>query len=130
MKNVIQYELPVFSSSLEQNPVIKSKGMNMEIELIGRDEKSRLRKIDIKFNCVLCNKHTSARFTPKLYNSYDKIVELMDSEWLVELKAVNEEYFSYWNPKHYIIFLDGAGMFQFIAQGYEVIEDESVRRIK
>lgn len=124
MKNVIQYELPVFSSSLEKNPVVKSIGMNMEIELIGRDEKSRLRKIDIKFICVLCNKHTSAKFTPNLYNSYDRIVELIDSEWLVELKVVNEEYFNYWNPKHYIIYLDGAGMFQFIAQGYEVIENE------
>ena len=30
----------------------------------------------------------------------------------------------YWNPKHYIMYLDGVGMFQFIAQGYEVIEYE------
>lgn len=26
--------------------------------------------------------------------------------------------------KRYIVYLDGVGMFQFIAQGYEVIEDE------
>ena len=36
----------------------------MAIELIGMDEENRLRKIVIKFNSVLCNKHTSARFTP------------------------------------------------------------------
>ena len=124
MKIEIKYELPIFSSSLKQDPVIRSKDLNMEIELIGMDEESRSRKITIKFNSVLCNKHTSARFTPKLYDSYDKIVELVDSEWLAELKNVNKEYFDYWNPKHYILYLDGAGMFQFIAQGYEVSESD------
>ena len=124
MKNEIKYELPIFSSSLKQDPVIESKDMDMGIELIGMDEESRLRKIVIKFNSVLCNKHTSARFTPKLYGSDDRIVELVDSEWLAELKDVNKEDFNYWNPKHYIMYLDGVGMFQFIAQGYVVIEDE------
>lgn len=124
MKSEIKYELPIFSSSLEKNPMIESKDMNMEIELIGMDEENRLRKIVIKFKFVLCNKYTTVRFTPKLYDSYDRIVELVDSEWLVELKNINKENFSYWNPKHYIIYLDGVGMFQFIAQGYEVIENE------
>lgn len=123
MKNEIKYELPIFSSNLEQDPVIKSKDMDMEIELIGMDEENRLRKIIIKFNAVLCNKHTSARFTPKLYDSYDRIVEIIDSEWLVELRDINKENFNYWNPKHYIMYLDGTGMFEFIAQRYEVIED-------
>lgn len=123
MKNEIKYELPIFSSNLKHDPIIKSTDMNMEIELIGMDEENRLRKIKIKFNTVLCNKHTSARFTPKLYDSYDRIVEIIDSKWLVELRDINEENFNYWNPKHYIMYLDGTGMFEFIAQGYEVIED-------
>lgn len=124
MRKEIKYELPIFSSSLKRDPVIEFKDMDMGIELLGMDEESRLRKIIIKFNSVLCNKHTSARFISKLYDSYDRIVELVDSEWLAELKVVNKEDFSYWNPKHYIMYLDGVGMFQFIAQGYEVIEDE------
>lgn len=124
MKSEIKYELPIFSSNLKQDPVFESKDMNMGIELIGMDEESRLRKIVIKFISVLCNKHTSVRFTPELYDSYDRIVELADSEWLAELKDINKEYFNYWNPKHYIMYLDGVGMFQFIAQGYEVIEHE------
>lgn len=130
MKSEIKYELPIFSSSLEQDPIVESKDMNMEIQLLGRDEEDRLRKIVIKFNSVLCNKYTSARFTPKLYDSYDRIVELVDSQWLVELKNVNKEDFIYWNPRHYIIYLDGVGMFQFIAQGYVVMEDEESRRIE
>ena len=124
MKSEIKYELPIFSSTLEKDPIINSKDMNTEIELIGVDEENRLRKIVIKFNSVICNKHTSTRFTPKLYDSYDRIVELVDSEWLDELKGINKEGFNYWKPKHYIIYLDGVGMFQFIVQGYEVIEYE------
>lgn len=122
MKNEIKYELPIYSSNLEGDPVLFSEDMNMKIALTGVDDKNKLRKILIKFNSVICNKYTSARFTPELYDSYDKIVELMDSEWLEELKKLNEEDFCYWHPKHYIIYLDGVGMFQFIAQNYEVVE--------
>ena len=104
MKSEIKYELPIFSSNLKQDPVIESKDINIIIELIGMDEENRLRKIIIKFNSVLCNKHTSARFTPKLYDSYDRIIELVGSEWLAELKDVNKEYFNYWNPTFFIHF--------------------------
>lgn len=118
----IKYELPIFSSSLEGDPIVESKDMNIEIKLLGRDEGGRLRKISLKFNAVICYKYTSVRFTPKLFNSYDRVVELLDSEWLDELKKINAESFAYWNPKHYITCLDDSGLFQFIAQGYEVIE--------
>lgn len=124
MKIAIKYELPIFSSSLEEDPIVETKDMNMEIKLIGADEEGELRKIIVKFNSVICNKHISARFTPKLYNSYDRLIELLDSEWLEELKNINEEDFAYWKPKHYIMYLDGFGMYQFIAQGFEVIEYE------
>lgn len=126
MKNEIRYELPIFSSSLNSDPIIKSEDMNVKIGLVGTDEENRLRKILIQFDSVICNKHTSARFTPKLYDSYDRIVELTGSEWLEELRIINEEDFNYWNPKHYVLYLDGVGMFQFIAQGYEVKENEEV----
>ena len=124
MRNEIKYELPIYSSNLKKDPVVLSEDMNMKIELKGVDDENKLRKITIQFNSTICNKHTSARFTPKLYGSYDKVVELVDSEWLEELKKLNEEDFNYWKPKHYILYLDGVGMFQFIAQNFEVVEHE------
>lgn len=84
------------------------------------DDEDNLVKIAITFVSVLCIKQTSARFTPKLYDSYDRIVELTDSDWLMELKEINEEDFDYWKPKHYVLYLVGIGMYQFIAQTYEV----------
>lgn len=124
MISEIKYELPIYSTTLEKDPVVESKDMDIEIELIGVDEENRLRSIVIRFISVICSKHTSARFTPKLYDSYDRVVELVDSEWLEELKGINEETYNYWKPKHYIMYLDEVGMFQFIAQGFEVIENE------
>lgn len=124
MKNEIVYEIPVYSSNLDKDPLILSQDMNMKIELVGVDDENRLRKISIQFNSVICYKYTLSRFTPKLYDSYDKIVELVDSDWLMELKKLNEEDFNYWNPKHYVLYLDGIGLFQFISQNYEVVDHE------
>lgn len=95
MKSEIKYELPMFSSNLENEP-------------------------QIEFVSVIGFKQTSPRFTPQLYGAYDKVVEVIDSEWLEELKEINLEDFSFWKPKHYVLYLDGFGMYQFIAQSFEV----------
>ena len=120
MKSEIKYELPMFSSNLENEPQIEFKNMNVKIIIKGYDENDVICETEIKFISVIDFKQTSARFTPKLYGSYDKVVEVIDSEWLEELKKINEEDFSYWKPKHYILYLDGFGMYQFIAQSLEV----------
>ena len=121
-KSEIKYELSILW--LKKDPIVEYKGMDMEIKLIGIDEEDRSRKTVIKFNSLISDKHTSDKFTPKLYGSYNRLVELVDSEWLDELKSINEEWFNYYKPKHYVIYLFGKGLYQVAAQGYEVIEDE------
>lgn len=123
MKNEIMYELPMFSSNLIKEPNIRFENMDVKIDIEGYDEEDNLNKITITIISVLCIKQTSARFTPRLYDSYDRIVELIDSEWLKELKEINEEDFNYWKPKHYILYLDGIGMYQFIGQRFEVVNN-------
>ncbi len=124
MKNEIRYELPMFSSNLIKEPNIRFENMDVKIDIDGYDEEDKLKRITITIISVLCIKQTSVRFTPIIYDSYDRIVELIDSEWLKELKAINEEDFNYWEPKHYILYLDGIGMYQFIGQGFEVVNNE------
>ena len=123
MKNEIKYELPMFSSNLIKEPNIRFENMDVKIDIEGYNEEGDLKKITITIISVLCIKQTSARFTPRLYDSYDRIVELIDSEWLKELKEINEEDFNYWKPKHYILYLDGIGMYQFIGQKFEVVNN-------
>lgn len=124
MKSEIKYELPIYSSALEEEPIIISENMDMKMELTGFDDNNELKKVVICFKAVVCHKYTSTRFSPKLYDSYDKIVELIDSEWLEELRKINEEDFNHWRPKHYLLYLDDVGLLQFIAQKFEVIENE------
>ena len=86
----------------------------------GYDENDVICETEIKFISVIAFKQNLPRFTSELYNAYDKVVELIDSKWLKELKKIDKEEFTYWNPKHYILYLDGFGMYQFIAQSLEV----------
>lgn len=119
-QNEIKYELPVVS--FKKSPIIELTGTDMEIKIIGFDEERRFRKIVIKFNFVIANKYTLYCFTPKLYGSYHRLIELVDSEWMDELKDVNEEMFRDYELKHYAIYLNGKGLYQVIAQDCEVIE--------
>ena len=43
---------------------------------------------------------------------------------LEELKKINLDDFSFWKPKHYVLYLDRFGMYQFIAQSFEVEEND------
>lgn len=124
MKSEIKYELPMFSSNLENEPEIEFKNMDVKIMINGYDENDIICETGIRFISVISFKQTSARFTPQLYGAYDKVVEVIDSEWLEELKNINLEDFSFWKPKHYALYLDGFGMYQFIAQSFEVEKND------
>ncbi len=124
MKSEIKYELPMFSSNMEKEPQIEFKNMDVKIVIEGYDENDVMRETRIKFISVISFKHSSPRFTPQLYGAYDKVVEVIDSEWLEELKKINLDDFSFWKPKHYVLYLDGFGMYQFIAQSFEVEEND------
>lgn len=124
MKNKLEYQLPMYSSSLLKEPEIRIHDMDIEIKIEGFDENNKLFKVTLLFTSVLCNKHTSARFTPKMYGAYDKVVQLINSEWLEGLKEMNQEDFAFWNPRHYVLYLDSIGMYQFIAQNFTVILDD------
>ncbi len=116
------YELPMLSQTLLQEPQIDINHLNMTITLKGENLDGLKSNVKLVFNTVLCYKHTSESFTSTLYNAYDKIVELKDSEWLKEMSLLNSHSFQFWNPKHYVLYLDSRGLYQFIAKGFDVYE--------
>lgn len=93
MKSEIKYELPMFSSNLENEPQIEFKNMNVKITIKGYDENDAICETEIKFISVIGFKQTSPRFTSKLYGAYDKVVEVIDSEWWNELKRLRRGFF-------------------------------------
>lgn len=123
MSNIV-YELKMYSSNLKNEPEFIIDGMKNTLNIEGYDDAGKINKVSIAFDSVLCYKRSSARFTPKLYDSYDKVVELLDSEWLHEIKLINNEEFDYWKPRHFILYLDEIGMYEFIACEIKIIEYE------
>lgn len=61
LKNQIKYELPMFSSSLENEPQIEFKNMNVKIIIKGYDENDVICETEIKFISVIGFKQTCIR---------------------------------------------------------------------
>ncbi|ATW25304.1 hypothetical protein [Candidatus Formimonas warabiya] len=76
----------------------------------------------IVFDAVQAHRHTTEKFIKSLLGAYDTLVEITDSEWVKELREINKEIADYWNIKHYAIFLDSNGLFEFIARDYKILE--------
>jgi hypothetical protein len=79
-------------------------------------------KSGIVFDAVQAHRHTTEKFVVSLLGAYDSLVEIIDSEWVNQLKDANKEIADYWNIKHYAIFLDSNGLFEFIARDFKILE--------
>ena len=76
----------------------------------------------IVFDAVQAHRHSTEKFTKYLLGAYDRLVEIIDSEWVEQLIEVNKGIADYWNIKHYAIFLDSNGLYEFIARDYKILE--------
>lgn len=76
----------------------------------------------IRFEAVQAYRHSCEKFTASLMDAYDYLVEIEDSEWIDQLREIDKQIADYWNIKHYAIFLDSNGLFEFIARGHEVLD--------
>jgi len=76
----------------------------------------------IVFDAVQAHRHSSEKFTKFIFEAYDYLVEIVNSEWVNQLREINKEIADYWNIKHYAIFLDSNGLYEFIARSYKIME--------
>ena len=83
------FELPMLSSLLNHEPELLIKGLDISMILDGKDLSDANRHVCLSFKNVLCHKHTSERFTAEMYDAYDTVVEIVDSEWLMTMKKMN-----------------------------------------
>lgn len=76
----------------------------------------------ILFEAVQAHRHSSEKFLVSLMGAYDSLVEILDSEWVRQLRQIDRKIADYWDIKHYAIFLDSNGLYEFIARGYNILE--------
>ena len=115
------WELPILSSELEDEVNFEVENANAILTLNHKSVSIR-----IKFETALCHLHTSERFTKSILGAYDAIVEIEESEWIKELEELNSSDVIFWGLKHYAVYIEKMGLYQFIAEKYEVdLEEKS-----
>ncbi|HEY8696090.1 MAG TPA: hypothetical protein VIM02_00605 [Rhizomicrobium sp.] len=58
--------------------------------------------------------------------SYDTLVEIEESPWLAEIISdIPEVLRPKWGLRHYMIYIDSSGCFEFIAKSWKALEEES-----
>lgn len=56
--------------------------------------------------------------------AYDTLVEVEGSKWLEEIRVdVPEQYRPAWQPKHFMIYLDSVGCFEFLAESWAALPE-------
>ena len=109
----------MFSSNLVNDPIIEIKGMQVSITIAGYDDEEKFSEIILKFYSVIEFTKTSPVFGI-IAGAYDTLVEVQNSERLIELETINNHEYSFWSPKRYALYLDGYGFFQIFAKEFEV----------
>lgn len=86
------------------------------------------------FRGVICfHKVRASRWRAEPYCSvwhikdcYDTVAEVLDSDWVEELQLAQTTGQRSWVMRHFIIYLDSAGCFEFVAESAEVSHVEAV----
>lgn len=122
MKKEMLWELPIFSQELS--------GVNLYCD--GIEAKLELTHCSdifvIQFIGVCCYRHSRERFMDLniMDGCYDKMTMIQESEWISELKKLHEtarEQMSLKSPKHYAIYLDSVGLYEFIADNVQLYKN-------
>ena len=76
----------------------------------------------ILFQMAQAHRHRSEMFLSTLMDAYDRLVEIVDSDWVVEFKRINRRVADYWDIKHYAIFLKSNGLYEFLASDFTILD--------
>ncbi len=117
------FELPIFSHLIEDGVKMYFNGLDviLSFNYFIDDIKKNMK---ITFPSALAYKYTDEYATEKLYEAYDKLVKIENSDWIDSLKQLQNRGFDFSRLSHYAIYFDSVGLFQFIAYEYTICETE------
>ena len=55
-------------------------------------------------------------------DAYDRLVEIVDSDWTAEYRKTNPRIANLFDIKHYAIFLKSCGLYEFISKDYTILK--------
>lgn len=94
------------------------------------DESGATYNLGIIFQSAQSHRHSSEKFIKFIPGAYDTLVEIVDSDWVMELREINKEIADYWDIRHYAIILDSNGIYEFIARDYDILDTKEGRLSK
>lgn len=122
MKLKEMWIFPVPSTQIYHGVNMLYPGANA-ILLFDYHKNDHIYKAGIKFEMVRAFRHLSEGFG-FLEGAYDTLVEVENSKWSDELSKVNpflEKNYNY-KLRHFAIYLDSNGLYEFIAHNFMIIE--------
>ena len=89
----------------------------------------------VLFEGVQAHRHTCEKFLENeseknvklMMHAYDMLVEFVDSEWVEYFRVLDKNAADFWDIKHVGIFLESSGFFEFIAEGFRILETKEGR---
>ena len=124
------WEFPVASTSIVSDVrLIYGSKVCLFFDYYDRN-KNTIFNSGILFNCVQAHRHICEKFLESeskknadyIIKAYDFLVEYVDSEWVNYFRKLDKKTADFWNIKHFGIFLDSNGFFEFIAKSYKILE--------
>jgi hypothetical protein len=122
----ILYETPVPSTEFLTEAVLCANMVRFSYRVNGSDRLSGLRFQGVK---ATRTRAESACTAGQIDGAYDTLVEIESSPWLDEVQAASADLQrrlgETWTMHHYMIYLDSAGCFEFLAASWEVLPEAS-----
>ena len=124
MENKILWTFPVPSNCINTGIKIIYEKIDATIlfDYYDEDNDDKIYDGKIIIKSIIANRHTSEKVTQFIEGTYDNLCEIKDSIWLSQLSKLSPEWISKDNLKHYAIYLDSYGLYEFIAEDFSVTD--------
>ena len=127
MNTIIRWNFPVPTTCIASGVHLIHDGCDALLSFDYYDENKgdAVFNSSILFKGTQAHRHTSEKFLTSVGDAYDTLVEIVDSAWTKEFHSINKEISNYWKIKHYAIFIDSYGLYEFIAKGHELLKENA-----
>jgi len=117
------YEIPVPSTDIHSGVRLEDTGDVVSLKFDYRVE-GEPKQMTIEFHKVRAYRHRREVHNTAWHieGAYDTLVEVNPSEWALEVrKDTSAGWKEHWSSHHYMIYLDSAGSFEFLAESWRVV---------
>jgi hypothetical protein len=124
------YELPFLSQDLWPEVRLLSDGddiiMQFEVDAEGSNERYLARIMFRNCGAIRRLNEPCSRVW-NIRGCYDRLNEVIQSDWLKEVQGKGGGSLDYYERmRHFMIYLESSGSFEFIAESYEVLPNEKI----